>query len=51
LERSQAKKISDYLLGVREDWEGTRRIINGWDKKALIAGCAWSYYAAISYTV
>jgi len=45
------KKFSDYLLGVREDWEGTRRIINGRDKKALIAGYARSYYAAISYTV
>lgn len=45
------KKLSDYLLGVREDWEGARRIINGADKKALIAGYARSYYAAISYTV
>ncbi len=45
------KKFSDYLLGVREDWEGARRIINGRDKKALIAGYARSYYAANSYTV
>lgn len=45
------KKFADYLSGVREDWEGARRIINGSDKKALIAGHARSYYAAISYTV
>ncbi|MEM7546653.1 MAG: hypothetical protein AAF367_14055 [Pseudomonadota bacterium] len=44
------KKLSDYLDGVREDWEGARRIINGRDKKALIASYAKSYYAAISYT-
>ena len=43
------KKFEDYLLGVREDWEGARRIINGRDKKALIASYARAYYAAISY--
>lgn len=45
------KRLSQYFDEVREDWEGARRIINGRDKKALIAGYARSYYAAISYTV
>lgn len=45
------RRFSHYFDGVREDWEGARRIINGRDKKALIAGYARSYYAAISYTV
>ena len=45
------KKFADYFDVVREDWEGARRIINGRDKKALIAGYARAYYAAISYTV
>lgn len=44
------KKFEDYFDSVLEDWEGARRIINGRDKKALIAGYARSYYAAISYT-
>ena len=44
------KKLSDYLKGVKQDWEGARRIINGTDKKALIASYAQRYYAAISYT-
>ncbi len=45
------RRLSHYFDEVREDWEGARRIINGRDKKALIAGYARSYYAAISYTV
>jgi len=45
------RKLAHYFDDVREDWEGARRIINGRDKKALIAGYARSYYAAISYTV
>ncbi len=45
------RSFAHYFDGVREDWEGARRIINGRDKKALIAGYARSYYAAISYTV
>ena len=44
------KKLSDYFQNVREDWEGARRIINGTDRKALIASHARKYYAAISYT-
>lgn len=45
------RKFAHYFDETREDWEGARRIINGRDKKALIAGYARSYYAAISYTV
>lgn len=45
------RKFADYFDDVREDWESARRIINGRDKKALIAGYARAYYAAISYTV
>ena len=44
------KKLSDYFVNVKQDWEGARRIVNGTDKKALIASYAKSYYAAISYT-
>jgi len=44
------KKLSDYLMNVKEDWEGARRIVNGTDKKSLIASYAKNYYAAISYT-
>ena len=45
------RMFAHYFDEVREDWEGARKIINGRDKKALIAGYARSYYAAISYTV
>jgi len=45
------KKFSDYLNATKEDWEGARRIINGRDKKVLIASYAKKYYSAISYTV
>ncbi len=44
------RKFADYFEGVRQDWEGARAIINGRDKKRLIATYAKSYYAAISYT-
>jgi hypothetical protein len=44
------KKLADYFAGVREDWEGARKIINGNDKKALIAAYGRSYYGCISYT-
>jgi hypothetical protein len=45
------KKFSDYFNSAKEDWEGARRIINGTDKKVLIASHAKKYYSAISYTV
>ncbi|WP_299843770.1 hypothetical protein [uncultured Roseovarius sp.] len=44
------KKLGDYFMNVKQDWEGARRIINGTDKKKLIASHAKAYYAAISYT-
>jgi hypothetical protein len=44
------KRLAQYLDGARADWEGARRIINGTDKKALIASYARRYYSAISYT-
>lgn len=45
------KTFADYLNASKEDWEGARRIINGADKKVLIASYAQKYYSAISYTV
>ena len=44
------KKLSDYFMTVREDWVGARRIINGIDKRELVASYAKRYYGAISYT-
>ena len=44
------RKLGDYFQNVRQDWEGARKIINGTDKKALIASYGRAYYAAISYT-
>ncbi|MEP3783201.1 MULTISPECIES: hypothetical protein [Paracoccaceae] len=44
------KSLPDYFDGVREDWRGARRIVNGLDKANLIASYAKQYYAAISYT-
>ena len=44
------KKFADYFSPTKEDWTGARRIINGTDKKELIASYAKRYYAAISYT-
>lgn len=45
------KKFADYFAGAHEDWEGARKIINGTDKKELIASYGHQYYAALSYTV
>jgi hypothetical protein len=44
------KKFADYFSAETEDWVNARRIINGVDKAALIAGHAKRFYAAISYT-
>lgn len=44
------KKLSDYFAGRKQEWENARRIINGEDKKMLVASYAKEYYAAISYT-
>lgn len=44
------KRLDQYFAGVREDWERARRIINGTDKKALIATYGRNYYSCLSYT-
>ncbi len=44
------RKLSDYFAGRKQEWENARRIINGEDKKMLVASYAKEYYAAISYT-
>ena len=44
------KKLADYFDGVREDWEGARKIVNGTNRRALIATYGRSYYASLSYT-
>jgi putative chitinase len=43
------KKLSDYFSGTTEDWVNARRIINGTDRAALIAGYGRIFYSAISY--
>lgn len=37
------KKLDDYIKGSKKDYEGARRIVNGTDKKDLIAGYARSF--------
>lgn len=37
------KKLSDYIYGVKKDYEGARKVINGTDKKDLIAGYAEAF--------
>ncbi len=44
------RKLSDYFADRKQEWENARRIINGEDKKMLVASYAKEYYAAISYT-
>lgn len=44
------RKLADYFVGTRQEWPGARRIINGEDKKQLVASYGTGYYAAISYT-
>jgi len=41
------KKLSDYLNDKVADWTNARRIINGTDKAAMIAGYAREFYAAL----
>lgn len=43
------KRLADYFAGDMEDWTGARRIINGLDRAALVAGYAKAFYAALSY--
>lgn len=41
------KKLADYFSGDKADWVNARRIINGTDKAALIAGYGRQFYAAL----
>jgi putative chitinase len=41
------KKLDDYILGDRTDYVGARRIVNGTDKAALIAGYAEKFASAL----
>jgi hypothetical protein len=44
------KRLSTYFDGPLADWVDARRIVNGLDRAAGIAGYGKSYYAALSYT-
>lgn len=41
------KKLADYFAGDKADWTNARRIINGTDKAALIAGYGQTFLAAL----
>lgn len=41
------KKLSDYIQGTKKDYEEARRIVNGTDRAATIAGLAESYEEAL----
>jgi predicted chitinase len=41
------RKLGDYFSATKEDWTGARRIINGRDRAALVAGYGKRYLAAI----
>lgn len=43
------RRLADAFSGEREDWTGARRIINGLDRAALVAGYGKVFYAGISY--
>lgn len=45
--RYTGKKLSDYINSTKCDFKGARKIINGVDKAALIAGYAQSFLAAM----
>jgi putative chitinase len=45
------KALSRYLNATADDWRGARRVVNGLDRAAEIAGISRRYYAAVSYTV
>lgn len=42
------KKFSDFFVGTRSDWVDARKIINGTDKAALIAGHGLHFYHALT---
>lgn len=41
------KKLADYFYGAHSDWEGARRIINGQDRAAIVAGYALHFFHAL----
>ncbi|WP_370868990.1 hypothetical protein [Ectorhizobium quercum] len=43
------RRLADAFSPAKEDWTGARRIINGTDRAALIAGYGRIFYAGISY--
>lgn len=45
------RKIADYFVGTRSDWVDARRIINGSDRAAQIAGYALHFYHALTASV
>lgn len=42
------KKLKEYFNGIKEDWVGARRIINGQDRANDIAGYAKKFYAGLT---
>jgi len=42
------KRLADYFSVSRTDWTGARRIINGRDRAAIVAGYGRAYHAAIT---
>ena len=42
------RRLAHYFDGTHCDWTGARRIINGLDRAALVAGYGRAYFAAVS---
>lgn len=42
------KRLAQYFIGAHSDWQGARRIINGQDKAALIAGYGLMFFHALT---
>ncbi len=45
------RKLADYFAGSRSDWVDARRIINGSDRAALIAGYGLHFYHALQAAI
>ncbi|MEP3298751.1 MAG: hypothetical protein ABJO27_20150 [Pseudoruegeria sp.] len=43
------RKLSDFIVNVRQDWEGARQVVNGNDQAELIATYAEKYLDALSF--
>ena len=43
-----SRKLADYFFADRADWTNARRIINGTDKAAIVAGYARAFHAALT---